>query len=283
MSVLLYPGSGLIRSTSRKTVRNRVERGDLFRVRRGVYANRPIAEQDELLRALFLRLPAQAVLARQSAARRHGFGVLREEAVHIQLPPTVARPRLPGLVVHHAVLPMPEPVLVGGIPCTPAVRCAIDLARTVRRMDALPVLDAVLRTGLVAPDELLAELDRHHGLRGVRQARELTPYADGRAECRQESQLRLVLIDAGLPVPVPQLWVRDIDGRRLYRIDLGYEERRVGVEYDGATHLDRDRLRHDRARANWLDANGWTMRYFTDRDLYRRPQYIVATVRATLP
>ena len=56
----------------------------------------------------------------------------------------------------------------------------------------------------------------------------------------------------------------------------------MGVEYDGMSHLDRERFRYDRDRANWLDAQGWTMRYFTDRDLYRRPEYIVDSVRAAL-
>ncbi|MEV0805187.1 DUF559 domain-containing protein [Micromonospora sp. NPDC050200] len=149
-------------------------------------------------------------------------------------------------------------------------------------MDALPVLDAAIRSGAVTQGELVAELSAHRALRGVRQARELVPLADGRAECRQESQLRLVLVDGRLPPPEPQLWVHDRDGIRRYRLDLGYRERRIGIEYDGLSHLDRERLRHDRDRMNWLHANGWRMRYFTDRDLYRRPAHIVATIRAAL-
>ncbi|WP_245718710.1 DUF559 domain-containing protein [Micromonospora rhizosphaerae] len=158
----------------------------------------------------------------------------------------------------------------------------MDLARAVRRPDALPLLDAVLRAGLAHPDDLQAEVCRHGGLKGVRQARELVRLADGRAECRQESQLRLVLLDGGLPAPEPQIWVYDSEGVGRYRLDLGYRAKRIGIEYDGVSHLDRDRLRHDRDRANWLDAQGWTMRYFTDRDLYRRPSHVVATIRAAL-
>lgn len=71
-------------------------------------------------------------------------------------------------------------------------------------------------------------------------------------------------------------------GIPVYRLDLDNRERRIGIEYDGLSHLDRDRLRHDRERVNWLDGAGWRMRYFTDRDLYRRPQYIKATIRAAL-
>ncbi|WP_238162318.1 hypothetical protein [Micromonospora endolithica] len=270
----------LLRTLTVARLRTQVGRDELLRVRRGVYADRPVDDEGEL-HALLLCLPEGAMLARQSAARRHGFGVLRETEVHVQLPPSVPKPRLPGLVVHHSVLPV-RPVLLGGVPCVPAARCAVDLARTVRRLDALPVLDCALRSGAVTRDELLAEIAGHRGLPGVRQARELAPLADGRAECRQESQLRLILVDGRLPVPEPQLWVYDDQGFPRFRLDLGYEERRVGIEYDGESHLDRDRLRYDRDRLNWLDAHGWRMRYFTDRDLYRRPAHIAATVRAAL-
>lgn len=269
-----------MRTLTIKRIRTQVSRGELLRVRRGVYSTQPCDDKDEL-RALMMCLPEGAMLAMQSAARRHGFGVIREHQVHVQLPVQVAKPRLPGLVVHHSVLPV-DPVMVAGLPCVPAARCAVDLARTARRMDALPVLDAALRSGVVTQDELLAELATHRALRGVRQARELVPLADGRAECRQESQLRLVLIDGRLPAPEPQVWVHDQYGVRRYRLDLGYRERRIGIEYDGLSHLDRDRLRYDRDRVNWLDANGWRMRYFTDRDLYTRPAHIVATIRAAL-
>ncbi|MGC1209649.1 MAG: DUF559 domain-containing protein [Micromonospora sp.] len=177
---------------------------------------------------------------------------------------------------------MAAPVILEGVPCVPLARCAVDLARGARRLNALPLLDAVLRAGMAHPDDLQAEVCRHVGLKGVRQARELVLLADGRAECRQESQLRLVLIDGGLPAPEPQIWVYDSAGFGRYRLDLGYRARKIGIEYDGVSHLDRDRLRHDRDRANWLDAQGWTIRYFTDRDLYRRPHYIIATIRAAL-
>ncbi|WP_330439820.1 DUF559 domain-containing protein [Micromonospora sp. NBC_00821] len=280
MATQLWRTDALMRQLTVGRIRSRLDREELHRVRRGVYADQPCGD-DDALRALLLRLPDGAMLARQSAARRHGFGVLRDDLIHVHLPAEVPKPRLPGVVVHRTVLPV-RPVFVDGLPCVPAARCAVDLARAVRRLDALPVLDAALRSGLVTQDDLLAEVAAHNALRGVRQARQLVPLADGRAECRQESQLRLILIDGGLPPPEPQLWVADRHGTALYRLDLGYRERRIGIEYDGLSHLDRERLRHDRERVNWLDAAGWRMRYFTDRDLYRRPQHIKATIRAAL-
>ncbi|MDG4807998.1 DUF559 domain-containing protein [Micromonospora sp. WMMD1120] len=280
MATQLWRTDALMRELTVGRLRTRLGREELFRVRRGIYADQ-VCGDDDVLRALLLRLPDGAMLARQSAARRHGFGVLREDLVHIHLPAEVWKPRLPGVVVHRSVLPV-RPVYVGGLPCVPAARCAVELARAVRRLDALPVLDAALRSGVVTRDELLAEAAAHDGLRGVRQVRQLIPLADGRAECRQESQLRLILIDGRLPPPEPQLWVMDRQGIPLYRLDLGYRERRIGIEYDGLSHLNRERLGRDRERVNWLAAAGWRMRYFTDRDLYRRPHHITATIRTAL-
>lgn len=265
--------------------RRRLERslrdGERLRLTRGLYGPAD-ATDDDRLRALFLRLPDGSMLGFHTAARRHGFGTLRSERVHVIVPPGAAKPRIQGVVAHESVLPEPAPVLLGGVPCAPAARCAVDLARTVRRMDALPVLDAALRAAACDEHALRTEVERHCGLRGVRQARELATLADGRSECRQESQLRLVIVDGGLPAPEPQIKVADEYGEVRYRIDLGYPDRRLGLEYDGVSHTYHDRVRQDRTRMNWLAMRGWSLRYFTDRDLYRWPAGIVATVRRAL-
>ena len=92
----------------------------------------------------------------------------------------------------------------------------------------------------------------------------------------------LDLDNRGLPPPEPQVWVYDATGRRAYRIDLAYRERKVGMEYDGRSHLTIDRLNADRSRMNWLSARGWAMRYFTARDLYQYPALVVAEARSLL-
>jgi hypothetical protein len=257
-----------------------VERGALRRVVRGVYAA-PGASPDRE-RALLLRSPPGSVLGLHSAGRRYGLPVLPDPRVHVVVPPGVAVPLIKGVAAHASVLPIREPVWVDGVPCVPPARCAVDLARVLRRADALPVLDAVLRTELCSGDDLVREVRRHDRLRGVRQARELVALADPRAECVQETQLRLLLLDARLPAPVPQLWIPDDDGIPLYRVDLGYDDERVAVEYDGMSHDAAAARLHDRARHNWLADHGWRTRYFTARDLYRNPAGIVTSVRSLL-
>jgi hypothetical protein len=269
---------------SREGARSALGRGELHRPTRGVYSTVTMGLRD--LRPLFLRLPDDAVLGFHTAAELFGWPVPRMDPgprrrVHVIVPAGAVVPRINGVVTHEAVLPVLDRVVIGGVPCAPPARCAVDLARQLSRSDALPLLDGALRSGLCRSADLAAETALHHGLRGVLQARDLFGKAHPAAECVQESQLRLVLLDGGLPPPEPQVWVHD-DGVRLYRIDLAYREQRIGIEYDGGSHLDRVRMEHDRARLNWLADHGWQMRVFTARDLYRRPGYIVATIRNLL-
>jgi very-short-patch-repair endonuclease len=265
--------------TSAKAVRCRTQEGRLTRAHRGIYLSGP-TEPDLLdrIRAALAVCSPTAVVGHHTAAALLGFGVVESEAVHIVVPAGGPFPQRPGIAVHQSVIAVAKPAEVLGIPCTPAARCAIDLARGLPRLDALPVLDAALRAGACTADELTAELALYDRLRNIRQARDLVSLADPRPQCRQESQLRLVVHDGGLKGFQPQLPVNGDDGHPRHYLDLGDPEALVGAEYDGATHFDRQRLRHDRARHNWLESRGWRMRYFTDDDLCRRPQRILETL-----
>ena len=66
--------------------------------------------------------------------------------------------------------------------------------------------------------------------------REVLDLMDGGAESPQETRTRLVLVGAGLPRPQTEIVVAGHFGRSFARIDMGYEEFKVGVEYDGVQH-----------------------------------------------
>jgi very-short-patch-repair endonuclease len=239
----------------------------------------------DLVRAALAVCPDAAVLGYQTAAALLGFGVVESDNVHIVVPAGSPFPQRPRITAHQSVLPVSDPVRVFGLPCAPAQRCAVDLARTLPRPKAIAVLDACLNARACEPDDLAREVIRHSGLSGVRQATALVPLADGRSQCRQESELRLILYDGWLRTFQPQFPVIDSGGAERYRLDLADPALRLAAEYDGSSHLDRQRLRTDRARHNWLESQGWSMRYFTASDLYSRPGQIVDTLcraRATI-
>jgi very-short-patch-repair endonuclease len=262
-------------------VRSRASRQWLLRPHHGIYLEGP--ELPNLLdraRAALCAAPPLAVLGFQTAAQLYGFGVVRTSAIHLLVPAGTPFPQRPGIAAHQVVLPIGPPVELFGLPCAPPARCAIDLARVLPRHAALPVLDAALFSEACQPEHLEREVIRHRGLAGVRQARDLVPLADHRSECRQESQLRLLLHDGGLRGFVPQLPVLDDFGRVRHRLDLGDPEHLVAVEYDGSSHLDSRRLYADRIRHNWLSERGWSIRYFTARDLHHHPHNVIQTVTA---
>jgi hypothetical protein len=76
----------------------------------------------------------------------------------------------------------------------------------------------------------------HPGVRGLSSLRRTLDFVDGGAESPYESLTRLTLIRAGLPAPETQLRVDDESGFPVAYLDMGWRERRLGVEFDGAQH-----------------------------------------------
>lgn len=85
----------------------------------------------------------------------------------------------------------------------------------------------------------------------------LAQQANPLAESRPESIVRWRLHGAGFREWKPQIKVR---GRgRFYFVDLGDPTLRVGVEYQGAHHFDREERAKDEQRANDLSWAGWVI------------------------
>lgn len=269
-----------IRRVSKDAVARRVKAGRAHRPTNGSYLfGRLEPSLLERTKAALAVSPPGTAVGFHTAAALLGFGVVGSRAIHLVVPDGQPFPQRRGVRTHRCAIPF-EPVDVLGVPCTPAARCAVDLARRLPRIEALPVLDAALFAGACQSADLAAEVLLLRGFAGARQARELVALADPRPQCRQESQLRLILHDNRLSGFEPQLLVVD-DGAHYY-LDLGNRSARVGAEYDGASHLDRANLRRDRRRHNVLESLGWRMRYFTDHDIYYDRAGIIATLRTAL-
>ena len=106
---------------------------------------------------------------------------------------------------------------------------------------------------------------------------------DGGAESPQETRTRLLLIAAGFPRPQTQILVVDECGYLIGRIDMGWEEWKVGVEYDGPQHwTDPAQHAHDIDRLAELQAMGWKIIRIS-RDMLRyRPDVVIRRVRDAL-
>ena len=165
---------------------------------------------------------------------------------------------------------------------TTLTRTAFDLGRRLPLPDAVAAVDHLCWMAVVHPSAVLDHAGLHPGARGVRHLRRVVELADTGAQSPWETRTRLALVLAGLPRPQTQLEVRTLAGRLVAQLDLGWARWRVGVEYDGDRHRDRDQFRRDIARRARLVTAGWTVISVTASDLAAAAPETLVAVRAAL-
>ncbi|BBY65076.1 type IV toxin-antitoxin system AbiEi family antitoxin [Mycolicibacterium helvum] len=167
-----------------------------------------------------------------------------------------ARRRQAGVIVREDRIRSDELMPHGDLVVTTPQRTALDLARHLPRAEAVAHLDALAAATGIKPADVLSLADRYPGARGVRRARAVAPLTDPGAQSPRESWLRLLLIDAGYPRPVTQIPVSD--GYTTAFVDLGWDEPKIGLEYEGAHHQsDRSQFVRDIGRHDMLEELGW--------------------------
>lgn len=237
---------------------------------RGVLVDGELPDSPVLqLRAAALAVGSDLVACHSTAASLWGFGVLGDRTLHFLGPPQLVDRRMPGIQVHPSSLGTDDALSVDGVWCTPPARTACDVVRNTAPIDGLATVDAAVRSGTSTREQLAAAAGAQAGLRRVVRLRALVPVADGAAESPMESRMRWRSIDAGLPAPRPQ--VRLVDRGRVHHLDMGWEDHRVGAEFDGLeAHMTREQLAADRDRHNRVTEHRWTLLHFTAVDVYRR-------------
>jgi hypothetical protein len=164
---------------------------------------------------------------------------------------------------------------------TPA-RTAFDIGRTRPARLAIPMLDALLGATSTTPADVLRVAAARPGARGVRLLTSHLGLVDGGAESPRETRLRLLLVGAGLPRPETQIEFRDRRGRVRVRVDMGWREWKVAVEYDGVQHwLDPRQRSWDIERIALLEESGWTV-IRVSAEMLARPDVVIHRVIAKL-
>jgi hypothetical protein len=106
---------------------------------------------------------------------------------------------------------------------------------------------------------------------------------DAGAESPQETRLRLLIVRSGLPRPVTQIPVCNDYGRVVRRIDMGWPEQMVGVEYDGEQHfVNPEDYAADIERLEFLAARGWLIVRVSATQLRSRQPEIIERIRTAL-
>jgi hypothetical protein len=194
------------------------------------------------------------VIAGRAAAAIHG-ALWIDATTPIEMIWRCGRPPT-GIVVRNERIDADQIVWVNGIPVTTPARTAFDLARHLPRDLAVRHLDALVRATGTRADDVLLLAEGYPRTRGLPRARIALALMDGGAQSPQETRLRLILIDDGLPPPRTQ--IRVSDGINEAFVDLGYDEPKVGFDYEGSHHSEvRGQYVYDIGRAELIDRQGW--------------------------
>ena len=238
---------------------------ELRQIVRGVLVDaRRADELTARVAALDLVRPPEAVIGRRTAAWLRGIDVRGIGAtgpmdVECIVPSGRTPMRRPGVRCYTAPL-AGDVEDVDGVPCTTPVRTALDLLRYLPPHLGLAAADAMAHAGMFRVGALCERVERWAGGRNIGRARRLASHCDPMAESFGESWTRLRILDAGFPVPVSQVPLGN-EGHTEFRLDLGYPEQRLAIEYDGVEfHTGRADMRHDDVRrARIRDVYGWTV------------------------
>jgi hypothetical protein len=206
----------------------------------------------------------QGVVAGQSAAALHGA-----KWVDARRPAELLWPnRRPPTGIHawSDTVADDEVEMAGGILMTTPARTALDIARRYSLGQAVAAIDALARAAhlKMADVEILA--DRYKGRRGIRKARMVLDLVDPGAESPRETWLRLLVIRNGFPRPQTQIPVYDEYGVLVAVLDMGWEDIKLALDYEGGHHRNPVRFNKDIRRNDDVTELGWMDIRVTSQD-----------------
>lgn len=229
--------------------------------------------------------PPSATLTGSSAAAVYGFefaGV--HDPVEFVVDEKVKFTAQRGMDIRRSTLGPVGGEPWGEVRLASPLRMTLDLLCNTKLRRSLPrtvgMLDVLLRAGFVDKDELAAWLETRHD-RGIVRARKCVELVDPRAESIPESEVRVWLMLGGLR-PELQINVHDENGEFLGRLDLGFPDYKLAIEYDGKWHDNPEQARLDKIRRERMEEHGWRFIVVTSEWLRDDPRGLVETVRAAI-
>jgi hypothetical protein len=230
------------------------------------------------IEAAWLRSGRQGVIAGVAASALHGAQWVDDD-IPIEMIWNYGRSPA-GLLVRRDALAADEITRIACMPVTTRARTAFDLGRYLPRGEAVARLDALMHSQLFSIEDVLLLAKRYRGARGLNALRAVLPLVDGGCASPQETWLRLLYIDAGLPRPTTQVPIVEGRGRLVRMADMGWEDFMVVSEYDGDLHrTSRRKYINDIRSLRRARELGWLVDQVIKED---RPADIVERARAAL-
>jgi hypothetical protein len=211
---------------------------------------------DDRITAAWLWSRRRGVVCGLAASAMHGA-----QWVDIDTPIELAIPNhrpTPGVITRNHALPDEEVVHRGAMTLTSVERTAFDLGRSGSRDEAVARLDALAAATHFKNDDVRELARRHRRTRGLCRLGDILDMVDAGAQSPQETRVRLLLTDNGIPRPTTQIPVPWPSGRPRYYLDMGWQAIMVAVEYDGEHHRKNAAdYRKDIIRLEYIQSLGW--------------------------
>lgn len=263
-------------------IKRRLRAGRLHRIHRGVYlVGHTAAPPGATEMAAVLSCGAGSVISHRSAARLWGLPFLASWRLPVEV--TVAG-RDPGRkrnirIYRVGTLDSRDAGIVSGIPVTSPARTLVDLAALLPASALECVVAEAHVLELVRGADLLAQLKRSRGRRGVAMLRHLLSLENGPAVKRSEAERRMVRLIRAAAFPEPEVNARF----QHVEVDFLWRRHRVALEVDGFRyHFHARAFERDRERDAALVASGFVVLRITWRQLLRNPEVVIARIAAAL-
>ena len=238
--------------------------------------------------AILGRMPPGAFFSHHTAALIVGMPLplaLSEPVeLHIGVVPPGRALRANGIVGHTLRVNPADLQRWHGLPATTPARTWCDLATVLTLRQLVAAGDYLIRwrMPLATLRELALAVERTAGHRGHALLRQALPLLSDRAESPPESEVRVIVVTHGLPLPLVNHPIRDRHGRLIARADLYFEDYGELVEYEGDHHrTDLVQWRRDLTRTADVEAEGLHVTRVNADDL-RQEASLAARVAANL-
>lgn len=254
----------------------RLRGSDLARPFHGIRVPGEVTRLQDRCVALLPTLRPATAFSHLTAAALWGLPVPRAVAdgdLHI-VSDVGDRRRRAGVVVHAQARPVTGSV-VGLLPVVEPLWAWAQCAALLPLDDVIAIGDALAGRWSKHEEARELPLERLEATvlawgrrRGARTLREAMQAIRPNVWSPKETQLRLLLVRAGLPEPECNGEVTTTAGEVLGHADLVYRGARLAIEYEGDQHrTDRAQWRRDIARYELFQEAGWRVTRVTDDDL----------------
>jgi hypothetical protein len=197
--------------------------------------------------------------------------------LHIGTDSPAARPNVRGVIGHHGELGSLTVVEIGGLRATSPVDTWCQLSSMLGLDDLIRLGDALVRRQhpFAEMRDLLAAVRRYSGHRGVKLLREALIWIRPGVDSPRETDLRLLIVRAGLPEPEVNRVILSRAGVKLATGDLVFYRYRVLLEYDGEQHrTDQNQYHWDVDRLDALMEETWRVIRINKSHLRNSPEVI---------